>query len=46
MICYGFEEVFLNLLKCVRGIKGDKEYEEVVKKVEFKRMEEEMFFGS
>ncbi|BAD85764.1 hypothetical membrane protein, conserved, containing TrkA-C domain [Thermococcus kodakarensis KOD1] len=46
LICYGPEEALLNLSKRVRGIKGDKEHEEAVKKAELKRMEEEMLSGS
>lgn len=46
LICYGPEEALLNLSKRVRGIKGDKEHEEAVKKAGLKRLEEEMLFGS
>ncbi|MDI3476248.1 MAG: hypothetical protein PWQ95_1976, partial [Thermococcaceae archaeon] len=38
----GPEEALLNLSKRVRGIKGDKEHEEAVKKAGLKRMEEEI----
>jgi len=42
LICYGPENVLMNLSKRLKGEKGDREHEKAVKEAELRRLEEEL----